>query len=85
MNKEEFKEKVLKENLNAVKFNVDYHPMQDDETGLLRTEGRYAVYQSFERGGYRTVEVFDSEEDALESIISYLRIMKKGEDHRKNR
>ncbi len=83
MNIKELRQRIKQEGLTICRHNIDFNPMQDDELGLLFSEGKWQVYQSYERGGYHIVESFDNEEDACNMIYNYLSIEKKGKDRMK--
>lgn len=77
---DELSKKIIDEHLDAVKHNIEYKPMTDDEYGLIIIGDQYAVYLSNERGGYHIIEYFQTEEDACDQLYESLKAMKYVDD-----
>ena len=64
-------------------YNLGDKPMRHDELGIRIVDGKWQLYQSFERGGYNIIETFDNESDACESLLYYLRSEKERQEYYK--
>ena len=71
------REKVRKEVESWESFSYNYNlgdrPMRHNELGIRLVDGKWQLYQSFERGGYNVIDTFDKESDACEALLYYLR------------
>lgn len=82
------REKVRKEVESWESFSYNYNlgdrPMRHNELGIRLVDGKWQLYQSFERGGYNVIDTFDKESDACELLLYYLRSEKRSQErHRK--
>lgn len=62
-------------------YNLGDRPMRHNELGMLLIDGKWQVYQSFERGGYNIIKAFDNESDACECLLDYLRSEKRSQEY----
>jgi hypothetical protein len=79
MNINELKNEIHKLGLDKYKYNLGNMPMRELELGLIRENNKWTVYQSYEKGGYNTIKIFDNEDEACDLILYFLKLEKKKE------
>jgi hypothetical protein len=71
---------IRAECLTSVTHNTGDHPMQPNELGIKHEDGKWKLYQAFEKGGFNVYAEYESESTACQDFLNSLRIRKRGQE-----
>lgn len=81
MNREELEEAIRRKGLENLAYNLGDKPIRELEIGIMKNDGKYKLYSSYERGGYHIMEEYENMCDAYKELLYYLEMEKKRNEY----